>query len=344
MRTPVVEPASDAVCVVGAGAWGTTLAVLLARAGHQVTLVTHRAEHADALRRERVNARYLPGVAIPRAVGIVSDAGEAVPDAGLVLLVVPSQHVAASAAQLAPLLRGDALVVSCAKGFERGTARRLSEAIAEHARVDDARVVALSGPNLAREIVAGQPASSVVASRSHAAARVVQHALSGERFRVYTSDDIVGVEYGGALKNVIAIGAGVADGLDLGQNAKAAFITRGLAEMTRLGVAAGANPLTFGGLSGLGDLIATCESPLSRNRSFGERLGRGDTPADALAAMAHVVEGIDAARIAVELGRRHGVATPIADAVSGVLDGRLSVQQAIAALLARDARPERDDA
>jgi glycerol-3-phosphate dehydrogenase (NAD(P)+) len=308
-----------------------------------VTLTTHSADHAQELAARRENTRYLPGVAIPENVVIADNADEAATGVAAIFVVVPSSQVADVAKRLAGRVDDRTVVVCCAKGFDPETGRQLSTVLAEHGRLPVDNVGALSGPNLAREIAAGQPASSVVACGSLAAAERIQALLHSTALRVYTSTDVTGVEYGGALKNVVAIGAGVVDGLGLGQNAKAAFMTRGLAEMIRLGVAAGANPLTFGGLSGLGDLIATCESPLSRNRSFGEMLAQGIDAAAALERIPHVVEGVSAARLAVRLGDRYGVATPIASTVTAVLDGTLSIREAMSALMTRGTRPELDD-
>jgi glycerol-3-phosphate dehydrogenase (NAD(P)+) len=333
--------AQSSLAIIGAGAWGTTLAVSYARHGRQVVLLTRDAAQARQLRDARENERYLPGVRIPRSVAVTNEPG-ALADADLVLFVTPSQALRAAAQRSAPALRADTVLVSCAKGFERDTLRRMTAVLTESARALPERVCAWSGPNLAGEIASGLPASAVLACLSHATAHAAQRALALPALRLYTSDDVVGVEYGGALKNVVAIAAGIADGMQLGQNAKAALLTRGLAEISRLGVAAGAQPLTFAGLSGLGDLIATCESPLSRNRSYGERIGRGATPDAATAGAAHVIEGIEATRAAVALGRRYDVSTPIADGLAAVLRGDLSPRDALTALLARDIRPERD--
>jgi glycerol-3-phosphate dehydrogenase (NAD(P)+) len=330
--------------VVGAGAWGTTLANLIASADREVALVTHSVEHAEQLRSARENERYLPAISIDERVYITHELKAVVAGAGVVALVVPSQQMRVTAAAVSRHLRTDAILVSCAKGLELGSLLRMTEVIAGEMGIAAERVCALSGPNLAREIALGLPASAVVAGASSTAAEAAQQALGAATFRLYTSSDVVGVELGGALKNVIALGAGVADGMQLGHNAKAAFITRGLAEMIRLGVAAGANPLTFGGLSGLGDLIATCESPLSRNRSFGERLGRGMSMAEASAGSPHVVEGLTTARAALTLAERHRVEMPIAATVVSVLDGRMTVRDAIGSLMSRGARPELDAA
>ncbi len=336
------HPFSGRTVVVGAGAWGTTLANLIASTGRECALIAHSEAHATQIAAARMNERYLPAIGIHERVTITHDVRHAVRDADVVAIVVPSQHVRAVATEVVRSARSDALLVSCAKGIELGSLLRMSEVIVSATGIGTDRVCALSGPNLAREIAQGLPASAVVASESEASAQIAQQALAAASFRLYTSRDIVGVELGGALKNVIALGAGVADGLGLGQNAKAAFMTRGLAEMIRLGVAAGANPLTFGGLSGLGDLIATCESPLSRNRSFGERLGRGLSLENATGGSPHVVEGLTTARAALQLAQRFQVEMPIAATVVSVLDGRLTVRDAIGSLMSRGARPELD--
>lgn len=332
------------VAVIGAGAWGTTLAVHLSTVGASVRLVARTEGHADELRSTRANARLLPGVALPDSLTITSSVHLALEDAAYVFVVVPSQVVRIVAESMVNSLASTAIVVSCAKGLERSTLARMSEVISTAASHPAEHIAVLSGPNLSGEIASGLPASAVVASTGRAAAQRVQSLLSSPSFRIYTSEDVVGVELGGALKNVIALGAGVGDGLGLGQNAKAAFITRGLAELSRLGVAMGANPMTFGGLSGLGDLIATCASPLSRNRTFGQLLSEGLAPDEAMARIGHVVEGATTAYAMVNLGREHGVSTPIADAVVAVLDGDASVTDVIQRLLSREHRPELDDA
>jgi glycerol-3-phosphate dehydrogenase (NAD(P)+) len=336
------DAANVRTTVIGAGAWGTTLATLIASSGRDCTLVANSESHAAQIASSRVNERYLPSVRINERVCVTHDLDHAVRDADVIVVVVPSQQVRAAATAVAQRARADALLVSCAKGLELGTLLRMSEVIVDATGVAADRVCVLSGPNLAREIADGLPASAVVASSSEQTATVVQAALAATTFRLYTSGDVIGVELGGALKNVIALGAGVADGLGLGHNAKASFMTRGLAEMIRLGVAAGANPLTFGGLSGLGDLIATCESPLSRNRSYGERLGRGVSVDKASGGSPHVVEGLTTARAALELARRYRIEMPIAATVVSVLDGHLTVQEAIGTLMSRGARPELD--
>lgn len=336
------DSAPGRTVVVGAGAWGTTLANLIASTGRQSTLVAHTAEHARQIADARENERYLPAIKLGERVEVTSNIAQAVADAEVIAIVVPSQQMRAVATEIARHAGSGTLMVSCAKGLELGSLQRMTEVVIAATGLVPERVCALSGPNLAREIALGLPASAVIASGDDRSVRTAQRALAAASFRIYTSSDVIGVELGGALKNVIALGAGVADGLELGQNAKASFMTRGLAEMIRLGVAAGANPLTFGGLSGLGDLIATCESPLSRNRTFGERLGRGLSMADAAGGSPHVVEGLTTARAALELAKRYNVEMPIAATVVNVLDGRLSVRDAIGTLMSRGVRPELD--
>lgn len=335
--------AAGPIAIVGSGAWGTTLARMVANAGVPVTLVTRTAERASELSAHRENTVFLPGFEIPDSVTITDDTVIATADAAIVFVVVPSQQVRGVAESLRSTVNDECIIVTCAKGFESGTLRRMSEVIVETVALSSDRVCAMSGPNLAREIASGLPASTVVASSSNWAATAVQTAISSPSFRVYTSDDVVGVEFGGALKNVVALAAGALDGMGAGHNTKAALICRGLAEITRLGVAAGANPFTFVGLSGLGDLIATCESPLSRNRTFGERLGRGIPANEAMGNSPHVVEGLTATAAAVTLSDRFSVEMPIARAVDDVLNGRATVREALNQLMLRAYRGELDE-
>lgn len=336
-------PASP-VAVLGAGSWGTTLALLLARAGRPVRLWAHRPAWAAALAAARENTRYLPGHLFPPGLTVTGEIATAVGGARLVLLVVPSTAVRATARLAAPHLAGEAVVISCAKGLEIGRNLRLSVVIAQEMPAAAGRVGALSGPNLAREIAAGQPATSVVAAADPAVAVAARTLLMTPTFRLYTSSDVVGVELGGALKNIIALGAGIADGLGAGDNAKAAFITRGLAEIARLGVAAGAHPLTFAGLAGVGDLIATCASPLSRNRQVGERLARGERLEAIIADLGQVAEGITTTRAACELAATLGVELPIAGELARVLFEGKPVAAAIHDLMTREPRDELDSA
>jgi glycerol-3-phosphate dehydrogenase (NAD(P)+) len=332
------------IAILGAGAWGTTLAITLARAGRPVTLWAHRPAHAAALVAEGENRRYLPGHRLPPAVAVTADLAAAVAGAALVLMVVPSQAVRATARQLGPALPPAAIIISCAKGLEVETHLRLSAVIAQEIPAAAGRVGALSGPNLAGEIAGGQPASSVVAAADPAVATAARDLLMTPALRLYTSTDLVGVELAGALKNIIALGAGISDGLGAGDNAKAAFITRGLAEIARLGVAAGAHPLTFAGLAGVGDLIATCASRLSRNRTVGERLARGQPLATIVRELGHVAEGITTTRAARQLAAGLGVEMPITEQLYQVLFAGKPLADAIQALLTRDPRPELDEA
>ncbi|MCY3603199.1 MAG: NAD(P)-dependent glycerol-3-phosphate dehydrogenase [Chloroflexi bacterium] len=324
-----------AFLVAGATSWGVTLAGLLATGGDDVTILARTSEEADAVDRERGLAR-LPGFELPAAVSICPvDAAPATPDG--IVVAVPSQSFRATAQH--PGLSRDVPVLSAAKGIEHGSLLRMSEVLAACGWQAE-RISALSGPNLAREIVAGLPAASTVASAGEAEAEMWQRALSTSRFRVYRSADLVGVELGGALKNVVAIAAGVGAGLGLGANALASLTTRGLAEITRLAVAEGASATTLLGLAGVGDLMATCYSPLSRNHRFGERLAAGDTPEQAMAAAGGVVEGAATAPVALALAARHGLDMPIAEQVNAVISGHSSVTDALEALLSRDLRAE----
>lgn len=328
---------SQRVTVVGSGAWGTTLAMLAARAGNQATLFVRDPTAADEIRGTRLNAMRLPGVQIPADVQISSDLPDAIALANVVIVAVPSQTMRANAAAIRPYV-GDAVVASAAKGLETGSLLRMSQVLV--GELPSSRICAISGPNLAREIAAGKPATTVIASSDRGAAEQVREALMSVQFRCYTNEDVVGVEMGGALKNIVAIGAGMADGMGAGDNAKAAFITRGIAEMARLGVAAGADPMTFAGLSGIGDLIATCASSLSRNHRVGEELAKGRDISQIRAGMTEVAEGIDTTAAARELGRRLGVELPITEQLYRVLFEGTSALDAISALMGREATDE----
>ena len=325
------------VTVVGSGAWGTTLAILASRAGNRSTLYVRNAAAADELRESRVNARHLPGVEVPSDVEISSDLARALSLADVVILATPSQTMRTNAATIRPHA-GGAVIASAAKGLERGSLLRMSQVLTEE--LPSSRICAISGPNLAREIAAGKPATTVVAGRDPDAAEKVREALMSAQFRCYTNEDVVGVEMGGALKNIIAIGAGMADGLGAGDNAKAAFITRGIAEIARLGVAAGADPFTFAGLSGIGDLVATCASTLSRNHRVGEELAKGRSLAEIRAGMTEVAEGIDTTAAARDLGQRLGVELPITEQLYRVLFEQAPALDAITALMSREATHE----
>ncbi len=326
--------------VLGTGSWGTAYGKVLADAGTDVVLWSRREELAHAVRTTRENPDYLPGVRLPDRLTATSDAAEAVAGADLVVLAVPSQSLRANLEQLAPVLAPGALLVSLMKGVEVGTSLRMSEVVCEVAGVDPHRVAVVSGPNLAREIAAGQPAATVVACSDLDTAELLQAASSTPYFRPYTNVDVVGCELGGAVKNVIALATGIADGLGFGDNTKASLITRGLAETARLGLALGADPLTFSGLAGLGDLVATCSSPLSRNRTVGERLGRGETLEQVLADTRQTAEGVKSCWSILELARRHGVEMPITEQVSAVCHDGKAPAAIVAALMSREQKSE----
>ncbi len=335
MRSPIRR-----VAVLGAGSWGTAFAKVLADAGRQVVLWARRPEVATAIADGHHNPEYLPGVTLP-ALEATTDAAAALDGADAVVLAVPSQTLRANLGVWRPLLPPGATLVSLAKGVELGTLERMSEVVAEVAAVPNDRVAVLSGPNLAREIAVGEPTATVIACRDHDRAVALQHACMTGYFRSYTNTDVIGCELGGAGKNVIALAVGMAAGMGLGDNSRAALITRGLAEISRLGVALGADPLTFAGLAGLGDLVATCSSPLSRNRTFGERLGRGDTLAQAEAANhGQVAEGVKSCVSICQLGGRHAVELPISDAVRRVCHEGLSPAALAKELISRAPRPE----
>jgi glycerol-3-phosphate dehydrogenase (NAD(P)+) len=315
------------------------LACHAAALGHRVTLLARTAAEADALRAAGASPR-LPDVRFPPSLRVTADAHQA-GAAPVVLLVVPAQTMDDNVRQLAPHLGATQVLVSASKGLEIGSLRRMSQVIAAAApHIPPEQICALSGPNLAREVAARKPSLSVVAGRSLAAAEAVQALFTAPHFRLYTSTDVVGVELAGALKNVIALAAGMCDGLSAGDNAKAALITRGLAEMARLGKALGAEPLTFSGLAGIGDLVATCASPLSRNRTTGERLARGES-LDAIATdLRQVAEGVPTTRAVRALAQRHAVELPIADLVHEVLFNQMPILQAGMALMQRDPKRE----
>jgi len=325
--------------VMGAGSWGTAFALVLGDAGHEVTLWARRPELAGAITAEHRNPDYFPDLELPPALRAVSDPAEALADADVVVLAVPSQSLRANLGHWS--VPPEALVVSLAKGIELGTGLRMSQVVAEAGRVQPERIGVVTGPNLAREIAERQPSASVVASSSAATAEALQRVCHTARFRAYTNLDVVGCELGGATKNVIALAVGMAVGLGLGANATASVITRGLAEITRLGLALGADPYTFAGLAGLGDLVATCSSPLSRNRTFGEQLGRGRTVAELTASTRQVAEGVLSCASIQALASRHGVEMPIVENVAAVVAGTLTPAELVTTLMSRSAKPER---
>jgi glycerol-3-phosphate dehydrogenase (NAD(P)+) len=334
--------ATERVAVLGAGSWGTAFAKVVADAGTDVVLWARRDEVAESVTRRRINAAYLPDVELPENLTATTDAEKALHGAHAVVLAVPSQTLRDNLSVWRPWLPETATLVSLAKGVELGTLKRMSEVIREVAGVPESQVAVVSGPNLAKEIAAEQPTATVIACTDHDRAVDLQHACSNWYFRPYTNTDVVGCELGGACKNVIALACGMAAGLGFGDNTMASIITRGLAETARLGAALGADPLTFAGLAGLGDLVATCASPLSRNRSFGERLGRGESLAQAQeAAHGQVAEGVKSCSSIRELAQRYGIDVPITDGVHQVCHDGLDPRALGTALLGRERKAER---
>jgi len=329
------------VGVVGTTGWGTTLGVLLARAGHDVRLWARTPEEARRLNEERENSRLAPGARFPRGLIVTASPAEALSGADLVLAAVPSTTMRENVRRVAAHVPEDALVVSATKGIEIESGRRMSELVCEEApALSPEAVGALSGPNLAREITAGKPSSATVAFTDLEMAERAQSILSTSLFRVYRSDDLVGVELGGSLKNIIAIGAGIIDGLGLGNNAKAAFVTRGLHEIARLGAALGARRETFVGMTGMGDMIATAFSDLSRNRHVGEELARGRKLEEILTEMGMTAEGVPTTSAAVALAAQHSVEMPITEMTRRVLQEGLDPRRAIDELMRRAPVPE----
>ncbi|TAL13001.1 MAG: NAD(P)-dependent glycerol-3-phosphate dehydrogenase [Frankiales bacterium] len=326
--------------VLGSGSWGTAFGKVLADAGTEVVLWARRPELAGAVSREHENADYLPGITLPDNLRATSDAVEAVTGADFVVLAVPSQSLRENLAAVVPALGPDAVLVSLMKGVELGTMKRMSEVVCEVADVPTDRVAIVTGPNLAKEIALGQPAATVVACTDEGVATRLQSACMTGYFRPYTNADVVGCELGGAVKNVIALATGMAEGMGFGDNTKASLITRGLAETARLGAALGADPLTFSGLAGLGDLVATCTSPLSRNRTFGEKLGRGETLAEILGRKQQTAEGVKSCRSILDLARKHDVDMPITEHVVAVVHDGMTPTDMVRGLMRRDAKSE----
>jgi glycerol-3-phosphate dehydrogenase (NAD(P)+) len=327
--------------VFGTGSWGTAFALVLADAGTDVVMWGRRAELCQALNQTMRNPDYLPDIELPATVRATTDPAEAAAGADLVVLAVPSQTLRENLKHWVPALPSHALLVSLMKGIELGTAKRMSEVIAEVAGAPAERVAVVSGPNLAREIAQRQPAASVVACVDEERAQRIQQACHSPYFRPYTNTDVVGTELGGTVKNVIALAVGMAEGLGFGDNSKASVITRGLAETARLGGALGADPYTFSGLAGLGDLVATCYSPLSRNRTFGERLGRGMSVAEVLASSRQVAEGVKSCESVLDLAHRVDVDMPIVEHVTYVVRGEMTPTDMLRSMISRTAKPER---
>ncbi|MDH2427605.1 NAD(P)-dependent glycerol-3-phosphate dehydrogenase [Sphaerisporangium sp. TRM90804] len=327
--------------VFGTGSWGTTFGMILAEAGCATTLWGRRAEVVEAIDRGHENPEYLPGVRLPENLRATTDAAEAMEGADFVVLAVPSQTLRGNLERWREHLPADAILVSLMKGIELRTSKRMSEVICEVAGVPPERVAVVSGPNLVGELVLRQPAATVVASVDEKVTARLQEACHLPWFRAYTNTDVVGVELGGAVKNVIALAVGVAAGMGLGDNLRATLMTRGLAEIARLGAALGADPHTFAGLAGMGDLVATCTSPLSRNRTFGENLGRGMTMAETVAATRQTAEGVKSCESVLDLARKHDVEMPLTEVVVGVVHDGMTPGEAAMLLMSRTPKPER---
>ena len=328
--------------IIGATTWGTTLGILLAQNGVPVSLLTRSEPEAQTLTSQGRNARFLPDAPFPDSLSVTSQPAAALQQSSLGIIAVPSDRMRENVQRIESHLQPGAIILSATKGLELPTAQRMSQVLEDELPANlHSGICVLSGPNLAKEIVQGKLASTVIASQNPDAAQAAQSALMSNNFRVYTSRDVLGVELAGALKNIVALGAGIGDGMEAGENAKSAFLTRGLAEMTRLGVAAGADPMTFAGLAGIGDVVATCSSRLSRNRYVGEQLAKGQSWADIRASMDNVAEGVNATQAALVLAKELDVEMPIAEMASRVLFDGLSPHKAMAELMSRPARSER---
>lgn len=325
---------------MGSGAWGTAFSLVMANAGHEVVIWAREPRVADQINTIHQNRAYHPGVELPASVSATVEPRTALDGVEIVALVLPAQDLRANLELWGEAIPEVSLVVSLIKGIELGTTRRMSEVVANVAGIDPTRIAALSGPNLASEIVARQPSATTVACVDESSARALQHACSNDYFRPYWTTDVVGTEIGGAVKNVIALANGIAVGMGLGENSQASLMTRGLAEMARLGVALGADPLTFQGLAGVGDLVATCQSPLSRNRTFGENLGKGLTVDETIAITRQTCEAYKSCTPIAELARAHGVEMPITEQVVQVLHHGQTPRAIASAFMARDPRGE----
>ncbi len=326
------------VAVLGTGSWGTAFGKVLADAGSDVQLWARRRELVDAVNDTHENPDYLPGISLPRNLTATDDAQACVEGADFVVLAVPSQSLRDNLA--AVRFDSESVLVSLMKGVELGTTKRMSEVICEVADVPLERVAVVTGPNLAKEIASGQPAAAVVACTDIAVAERLQAIALTRYFRPYTNDDVIGCELGGAVKNVIALAVGMAEGMGFGDNTKASLITRGLAETSRLGQALGADPMTFMGLAGLGDLVATCTSPLSRNRTFGEKLGQGQTMEELLAQKMQTAEGVKSCESIHALATKHDVDMPITAHVVGLVHEGLTPAEMVRSLMGRDTKSE----
>ena len=330
------------VAVYGAGSWGTAFSIVLADGGNDVTVWARREEVADAINNSRENPDYLPGIELPPSVSATHDIEKAAHGADIVILATPSQTLRGNLEEWAPHIAPDAVMVSLMKGVELGTLKRMSEVIAEVTGAGPERVAVISGPNLAKEIARREPAASVVACADEDVAKMLQDRCHSPAFRPYTSTDVLGCELGGAYKNVVGLAVGMAVGLGFGDNTTASVITRGLAETARLAMALGANPLTLMGLAGLGDLVATCSSPLSRNRTFGEKLGQGMTTEEIYASTRQVAEGAKSCSSLRALAEQSGVDAPVAQYVDDVVAGRMTAPEMMDDILKRETKSESD--
>ncbi len=329
------------IAIFGAGSWGTALAISLAQQGQRVTLWARRAEAAETLRTKRENTTYLPGAALPASVQISSNLETVASEHNVWVVAIPSQAVRSLAERLVPFAAPSRIVVSVTKGIENRTLKTMTEVLSEVLpTIPKQHFVALYGPSHAEEVAAGQPTTLVAAARRATVAEVVQQLFMSRRLRVYANDDIRGVEIGGSVKNVLAIAAGIGDGIGYGDNAKAALITRGMAEIQRLGIALGAQPQTFTGLTGIGDLVVTCMSQHSRNRYLGQEIGQGKSLEEIEAGMKMVAEGVRTTDSAYELARREGVEMPITEAVYGILFEGKDPTAAVSELMTRSAKHE----
>ena len=330
------------VAVMGAGSWGTAFSIVLADAGNDVTIWARRQDVCDAINERRENVDYLPGIELPQAITATHEPAKALAGAEFVVLAVPSQTLRENLTDWVPDLPGDAVLVSLMKGVELGTLKRMSEVISEVAGVGPERIGVVSGPNLAKEIARREPAAAVVACEDEEVAKRLRDLCHSPAFRPYSSVDVIGCELGGAYKNVIALSVGMAVGLGFGDNTTASVITRGLAETARLATAMGADPMTLMGLAGLGDLVATCSSPLSRNRTFGEKLGQGMTTEEITASTRQVAEGVKSCSSLLDLANRADVYAPIVEHVHAVVEGEMTAGDMLKSLVNRDTKHERD--
>jgi len=330
------------VAVFGAGSWGTAFSIVLADAGNDVTIWGRRDDVCATINHRHENTDYLPGIELPATVSATHDPERAVDGADIVVFAVPSQTFRENLTGWSDIVPPDAVMVSLMKGVELGTVKRMSEVVAEVTGAGPERIAVISGPNLSKEIARREPAASVVACADEDVAKMLQARSHSPAFRPYTSVDVLGCELGGAYKNVVALSVGMAVGLGFGDNTTASVITRGLAETARLAMALGANPLTLMGLAGLGDLVATCSSPLSRNRTFGENLGKGMTTEEIYASTRQVAEGAKSCSSLLELAKRTGVDAPIAEHVDAVVAGRMTAQEMMDSFVARDPKAETD--